>query len=214
MSGCCPAEDQTICTGFLVRCRGEHCSAASEKSVAPKARQKRSVSSRGEPDLISCRQFPESGVDAGFKYDERACPIFVDASNALAQRNQEDCAFSFCVRREEADDIIVVEREAGCSQVLRVGRDIQLAAKNTCLQLNCAVTAVTKALEDFVKISQEEHGHAGVGRQLLLQAKVAGNLSQVAVAQQFQCPLLSMIKVGSTSETLDGIHDQIHVVEL
>src|SRR5919109_3229842 len=106
-----------------------------------------------------------------------SCDFFIDASSAFPQRNQENGALAFRMRREEAHDIIVIECETRCSQPLRIRREIQLAAENACFQLNRAIPAVSIALEDFAKIGEKEHSHAGIGRQLLFQSKIAGNIS-------------------------------------
>jgi len=42
----------------------------------------------------------------------------------LAKRNQENGTFAFRVRREKLDDVVIVERDAGSTEVLRVGRQV------------------------------------------------------------------------------------------
>lgn len=43
---------------------------------------------------------------------------------SLAKCNQENGTFAFRVRREKLDNVVIVEREAGSTQVLRVGRQV------------------------------------------------------------------------------------------
>ncbi len=43
---------------------------------------------------------------------------------SLAKRNQENGTFAFRVRREKLDDVVIVERDAGSTEVLRVGRQV------------------------------------------------------------------------------------------
>ena len=60
----------------------------------------------------------------------------------LANRNEEDGALVFGVRRKEVDHFVIEKGQAGGAQVLSVGCQVNLASDGPGLKLDTAITAV------------------------------------------------------------------------
>src|SRR5260370_23609119 len=133
---------------------------------------------------------------------------------AVANGYQENGALAFGMWGEEAGDVVVVKGEAGGAQALGIGRKIQLAAEDAGFKLHGTIAAIAKAIENRPQVCQQKNVHSGVGRQLLLQAEVAGLVAKGSVLQTLEHSTVAMKDVGSGIEALDGVDNQIEVVEL
>src|SRR5579884_607876 len=94
------------------------------------------------------------------------------AQSAATERDQENCAFSPRMRREETDYVIVVKRETGASELLCVGSEVQLAAENSGFELRGAVSSISITLKNLLQIGQEKNINSSIGRQLLFQPEI------------------------------------------
>ena len=90
------------------------------------------------------------------------------------------------MRREEADDVVVIESQSTGSQPLSVGREIELSAKNAGFQLHSAVSTISVALRNLLQIGEEKYIDRRVCRQLLFESKVTGFVAEIARLQQFK----------------------------
>src|SRR6266404_8684017 len=125
---------------------------------------------------------------------------------------------------EEAGHVVVVKCEAGGSQALGIGCEIEFAAEDAGLKLYGTIAAVSKAIENRPQVCQEENIHGGVGGQLLLQSEVACLVAKVSPLQAFERSMLehsmlehSMVAVEdirSGFKTFDGVDNQVEMVEL
>ena len=91
------------------------------------------------------RTLPTLRKMLGHHYDVgvRQVPV-----RAVAQGHQKDCALAFGVRREERGYVVVEKRQTSGAQVLRVGRQIELAADDPGFKLHGAIAAIAIALQD------------------------------------------------------------------
>jgi hypothetical protein len=101
-------------------------------------------------------------------------------SCAVAESNQENCAFAFGVWGKEADYVVVVKGETGRAQVLGVSCEIELAAEKAGFELYGAISAVPKALQDRTQIRQKENVHGGVCGQPLFQSQITCLVAKVS----------------------------------
>src|SRR6266446_1415631 len=120
---------------------------------------------------------------------------------------------------EEAGHVVVVKGEAGGSQALGIGCEIEFAAEDAGLKLYGTIAAVSKAIENRPQICQEENVHGGVGGQLLLQSQVACLVAKISLLQTFERSMLEHFTVAvedirSGFKTFDGVDNQVEMVEL
>src|SRR5947209_4147364 len=115
--------------------------------------------------------------------------------DALAEGHEKNGILARGVRREEADYVVVVKGEAAGAEMQSVGRKIKLASDDPGFQLHGSISAVAEALEDCLQISEKEHGDAGIGREVLLEAEIARRGAEVTLLQQFQRSPLTVKEV-------------------
>jgi hypothetical protein len=84
--------------------------------------------------------------------------------NAFAHGYQEDGALAFGMWGEKASHIVVVKSEAGGSEALGIGCEVQFAAEDAGLKLYGAIPAISKAIENRPQVCHEENIHGGIGR--------------------------------------------------
>ena len=99
--------------------------------------------------------------------------------------DQKDSALSFCVRREEAHHVVVIECQTTGSEVLSVGGKIEFASENAGFQLSGSVSSISEASQNLLQIREEKYVDRGVRRDLLLQSKIPGFVAEVASLQKF-----------------------------
>src|SRR5579864_3329169 len=109
------------------------------------------------------------------------------------------------MRREESHDIVVIKSQAGCSQPLRVGRQINLAPENAGFRLYRAIPAIPERFENLRQVREKENVHTCVGRQFLFEAEVARTIPEFALFQQFQLLPLSMKEVRARRQPLNAV---------
>src|SRR5205823_15045238 len=108
-----------------------------------------------------------------------------------ANREEDDCTLDIRMRRKEIHYSIVEEGQPGRTQVLGIRSQVDPAADDACLQLDCPIAAVPVSLQNAFQIGEKEDGHAGIRRQLLLQTKMMGLGSEFPVLQKLQGALLA-----------------------
>ena len=80
----------------------------------------------------------------------------------LAYRSEENSALALCVGTEEADDFVIVERQASGSETESISRQIHLAAEDSRLQLHGTVTTIARGAEPALQIGEEKDRDSGV----------------------------------------------------
>ena len=133
---------------------------------------------------------------------------------AASERNQENGALSFRVRREEADHIVVVEGEAAGPEVLGVGSEIEFAPENASFELGRPISAISVALENLLQICQKEYVDRGVGRNLLFEPKIPCFVAEIPGLQEFQSLLLPSVKICPRLESDDIVNNQVQFIEM
>ena len=118
------------------------------------------------------------------------------------------------MRREEADDVVVIESQSAGSQSLCVGREIQLSAKNAGFQLHRAVSTVAVALRNFLEIGQKKDIHRRICRQLLFEAEVTRLVAELARLQQFKRFFIPVVNVSAGLQSYDMVDDQVQIIEM
>lgn len=96
---------------------------------------------------------------------------------------------------------------------MRVCGKVHSAAKDTGFKLHGSITAIPKTSQDGVQVGQKEDSDTCVTRKILLEAEISGLISEVAGFQAFKTVLVSMENIRTGLEAVDGIHDQIEIVE-
>src|SRR6185295_3851245 len=124
------------------------------------------------------------------------------ALQRFANREQEDGTLVFGMRRKEVNYIIVEEGQPGRTQVLGISSQVDPAADDACLQLDGPIAAVPVSLQNAFQIREKEDGHAGVGRQILLQTKMMGLGAEFPLLQKLQGALLAPEEVCARLEPL------------
>ena len=110
--------------------------------------------------------------------------------------------------------VIVEKGEASRAQVLSVGGQVQPTSQDTGLELNGAISATAKALQNGAEIREEKHIDSSVGGKGLLQSQVASLSTKFSGLQQFKHFAAAMEDVSSGIKTYHGVDDQIKVIEL
>src|SRR2546429_6586149 len=128
------------------------------------------------PALVGFRIFPR-GAPAGGLPSRSLGLVF----GAVTEGYQEDGAFAFGMRGEEAGDLVVEEGEPGGAESERVGCQIELAAEDAGFELHGAIAAIAKTLQDGTQVREEKDVHGGVSGQLLLQPKVTSIGAEISL---------------------------------
>src|SRR5437879_13335074 len=87
---------------------------------------------------------------------------------------QENGTLVFCVRGKEVNYIVVEEGQPGGAQVLSIRSQVDPAADDACLQLDGPIAAVPVSLQNAFQIGEKEDVHAGVRREIMVQARLMG----------------------------------------
>ena len=141
--------------------------------------------------------------------------IALDAGlGAVAQGHQENGTLAFGVRREERSNVVVEKCQAGGTQMLRICRKVEPAADDAGFKLHGAISAIAIALQDGTQVGQKEDIGRGVRGQGLLQSEVSGLGAEISLLQTLERSAVTVKDVGSGFEALDGVDDQVDVVEL
>ena len=117
--------------------------------------------------------------------------------SAVAQGDEEDGALAFGVRGEERSNVVVEKRQAGGTQMLRIGGKVELATDDASLKLHGAISAIAIALQDGAQVGQKEDIGRSVGGQCLLQSQISGLRAEVSVFQTFEYSAAAVEDVGS-----------------
>src|SRR6266404_6914915 len=136
------------------------------------------------------------------------------ALQRLANGDQENGTLVFCVRGKEVNYIVVEEGQPGSAQVLSIRSQVDPAADDACLQLDGPIAAVPVSLQNAFQIGEKEDIHAGVRREILVQAKMMGLGTEFALIQKFQCVLVAAEEVCCRPEPLHCMHDQVKIIKL
>src|SRR5579883_3204988 len=108
------------------------------------------------------------------------------AARRVARRDEEHDAAPGGVGREERRHLVVEEGEARGAEPERVGREVDAAAGDGGLELGRAVAAVAEAAEHLVEVDEPEEIDGGIGREVLVEAEMAGRAAEVARAQPLE----------------------------
>src|SRR5262249_35797058 len=115
------------------------------------------------------------------------------------------------VRREEANDVRVVEGEAGCAKALRVRGEIGAAAGEPCLHVRQPVAAIAGDVGQLVEPSEEEGDRRRVAAERLLETEVRGLMPEVSDGEELERVRRRAIHVRSGRNVIYGVDDQIKV---
>src|SRR5262249_11378319 len=75
------------------------------------------------------------------------------------------------------------------------------------------ISPVAEAVQDPPQVRKEEHGCTSLSGKFLFETKVARLLAEFPFFQTLQFPPLTVEHVGTGSEPLDRMHDQVQVVQ-
>src|SRR5882672_7128952 len=106
--------------------------------------------------------------------------------HGAAEGGDEDGFLARGVGREERDHVTVVEGEAGGSEALCVGREIEAAPEEAGLEIGQAIPAIAIRLEERVEIGEEEDGRARHAAEGLLEAEIGRLLTEVTPLQELE----------------------------
>src|SRR5215475_5216172 len=117
------------------------------------------------------------------------------------------------VRREKAGYIVVEKGQARGAEPLRVRRQIYSSAEYSCLELDRPVAAISEAVENGMKVREEEDVRGRVAGKILPQAEMMRFLPEISPFQTLQCAVSGVVNVCSGIETFDRIDDKVDIVE-
>src|SRR5689334_16748168 len=117
------------------------------------------------------------------------------------------------MRREEFRHIVVEEREPRGAEPLRVRREINLSAHNSCLELRGAVTPIAEARQSSIEVRQKINIHAAIRRDILIEPEITRLAAEIALFQRFQRALMALKEVRARGQPCDCVYDQIDIVE-
>src|SRR5262245_43592 len=117
---------------------------------------------------------------AGSRGRQRRRWAFLSRLRRAAEGGDEESGLARGVRREELDDLVVVEGETGGAESLRVRGEVQATTHETGLEIARAVAAVAEGGEEPREIREEEHGGARRPAEGLVEAEERGGAADVA----------------------------------
>ena len=117
------------------------------------------------------------------------------------------------VRRKKVGYIVVEKGQTRGAEPLRVRRQIHSAAEYSCLELDRSVAAISEAVENGMKIREEEDVRGRVAGKILPQAEMMRFLPEISPFQTLQCAGYLVVNVCSRIEAFDRIDDEVDVVE-
>src|SRR5438034_9722080 len=126
--------------------------------------------------LVGFRIFP-LGAPAGGLPSRSPGLVF----GAVTEGYQEDGAFAFGMRGEEAGDLVVEEGEPGGAESERGGCQIALAAEDAGFELRGAIAGIANTLQDGTQVGEEPDVHRSVRGPLLRQAKVTSIGAEISL---------------------------------
>ena len=119
------------------------------------------------------------------------------------------------MRREEGDDIVVVEREAGRAEALRVRRQVEAPSDDPGLQVDGPVAAIAQLREPSIEIGEEEYRDRRRPAQFLFEAEEGGIAPEVTepvksaeepvVVQLKQAPVMAVKPTGEEVQVAEVV---------
>ena len=87
------------------------------------------------------------------------------------------------MRREEFRHVIIKKRKSGGAEPLRVRREINLSADNSCFELRGAIAAVAEARQSSIEIRQKINIDAAIRWNFLTEPKMTGFPAEITFIQ-------------------------------
>ncbi len=131
----------------------------------------------------------------------------------MTDSDEEHRALAPGMRREEPDDLLIEEGEAGSTEALGIRRQVHPSSSDTALQLSGAIATIAPRLQDQVQIGEAVDVDRGVSGQLLKQSESSRQVAEVSFTEQFERAGLPLVVVGTGRQSLHGVDDQVEIDE-
>src|SRR5262245_58828617 len=128
-----------------------------------------------------------------------------------AEGGDEDRVQSLGVRREEPNDLVVIEREPRRAEALRVGGEVGAPADEPGLEVGEAGAAVAPRGEQRIERREEEDRRRGVTAERLLQRQVRRLTPELSGRERLQRVVIRPVSIGAWRDTVHGVDDQKQV---
>src|SRR5262245_43129070 len=115
------------------------------------------------------------------------------------------------MRREEADHVLVVEREPGGAEALRVRSEIGASACEPRFQVREPVAAMAGGFGQLGGRGREVDDHRRVAAERLLQTEIRRAVAEVAGGEKLEGVRRGTIDVRAGGDVIDRVDDQIEV---
>ncbi len=127
--------------------------------------------------------------------------------------HQKQRTLALCMGREKVGYGIIVEGEARGAKSQGIGCEIDSSRCDAGLQLGCPVTPIAEPIQDRLEVCHEVQVDAGIGAKSLAEGQLTCLGPELTLPDQLEGPAVSMVRVGTGSQTVYVVDYQVNVGE-